>query len=287
MNRYKKGIFQLACAAVILLALAISNSSAETRPRLRVVHAAPGLANIDVYINDTLFFDNIFYRYISDYVPINAGDQTIRVRPAQASPRDATVVEVSAPFNENQDYTIIAAGRQGDIQHWRLEDDNRNLPGTGSSKLKIVHAAIDTPSVEICLADVCHTLAFRTNTDYFLMDPGTYIPKVRLNGSDITYVETPPLQLLDNSVHTVFITGQAYNQPGLQLLYTFDAGEMGGDPYPPAPYPPGNGSPPEGYPPPPAYPPVSGAFLSPQLLGMLAGLALIVVGSVGFWLTRK
>ena len=115
MKRYTKGLIQLSLALLITLIVGGVITQADSKPRLRIVHAAPGISNIDVYINDTLFFDNIFYRYISDYAPIKSGELTVRVRPAGASPRDDTLIEVGASYNENQDYTLIAAGRQGDI----------------------------------------------------------------------------------------------------------------------------------------------------------------------------
>jgi hypothetical protein len=249
-----------------------------------VIHAAPVVPALDVYVSDILFFDNIFYTIVSPYAPVAPGDQTLKIRPAIASPKDPSLVEVNAPYNENQDYTLIVAGSLGNLQNWRLEDDNSDLPGTGTSRVRIVHASADTPTAEICLADVCNTLAFKEDTDYFLMDPGTYTPSVTLNGTDPAKITTPPLVLQDNSIHTVFLVGKRHGKPSLELLYTFDAGDPDVNPHPSSPELPHTG--PEGQLPAPEYPPVSGAFLSPRLLGMLAGLLLITIGGASFWLTR-
>lgn len=279
MKRYVNNPIKIFLALLIGLIFTHSSASAANPPRLRVLHAAPGLSNLDIYLSDTLFFENIFYTYLSDYAPANPGDQTIKVRPAGASPRDPTLLEVSTPYNQDQDYTVIAAGRQGDIQRWRLEDDNQNLPGTGTAKVRIVHAAFGTPTTEFCLADVCRTLAFQQDTGYFLMDPGTYKPVVRINDPENIPITIPPLVLLDNSIHTVFLVGEKHMQPRLELLYSFDAGEPDLNPHP--------SHPDDGAAPPPAYPPVSGAFLSPQLLGVVAGVIMIMIGGMGFWLTSR
>lgn len=282
MKRYARHIIPFSFALLGLIILGSVIVRADSRPRLRVFHAAPGLSNVDIYLDDTLFFDNVFYRYISDYAPINPGDHTVRVRPAGASPRDPTLIEVNAPYGDNQDYTIVAAGRQGDLQNWRLEDNNQDLPGQGTAKVRVVHASFDTPTTEFCLGQVCRTLAFKENTDYFLLDPGTYTPSVRVNGADISRIKIPPLKLQDNAIHTVFLAGQRLGDPPLQLLYTLDAGEAL-DTYPPAPPPDGDapGAPP------PAYPPVSGAFLPTKVVGMLAGAILIMAGGVGLWVIRR
>ena len=284
MRRHAKRILQLCLVLLIMLFFSGVIVLAANRPRVRVIHAAPVVPSLDVYVSDILYFDNIFYTIVSEYAPVAAGDQTTKLRPAMSSTKDPSLVEVNAPFNEDQDYTLIVAGSLANLQNWRLEDDNE-LPGTGTANVRIVHASADTPSAEICLADVCNTLAFKENTGYFLMDPGTYQPQVHLNGTDPSLIKTPPLELQDNSVHTVFLVGKRHGQPSLELLYTFDAGDPVLNPHPPPPDLPGKG--PIGNPPAPEYPPVSGAFLSPGLVAVLAGILLVTIGGVGFRLTRS
>ncbi|MCB0163895.1 MAG: DUF4397 domain-containing protein [Anaerolineae bacterium] len=289
MNAYRRLVIQILGIFLLLLAVGSSLSYADQRPRLRVVHAATGLQNIDIYVNDLLFFDNIDFQFISDYTPVDAGERTIKVRPAGVSPEDPTMREVTEAYSTDQEYTIMVAGRIRGIDYWRLTDDNR-LPGDGTSKVRIVHAATYTPTAEFCLGDVCRTLAFKETSDYFLLDPGLYQPRIRLNGVEMTSLNAPPLELVNNSVHTVFMIGQLQDQPtALRLLYTLDAGEHQIPSYP-MPFPPGASRPPGGDQPagpPPIYPPVTGAFLSPQAIGVLIGAALILLGCVGFWVARR
>jgi hypothetical protein len=285
MRGYKKQLVQFFLGLMIVLLATGVGALAANRPRIRVVHAAPVVPSLDVYVVysvDTLFFDNIFYSQISEYAPIEPGDRTVKARPAMTSPKDPSLIEVNAPYNNDQDYTVIVAGSLDSLQYWRLDDDNTNLPGTGSSRLRVVHASAGTPSAEICIGDVCRTLAFKEDTGYFLMDPGVYTPQVNLNGADPSYIKIPPLVLQDNSIHTVFLVGKRHGEPNLELLYTFDAGEPDANPHPPSP-----GQPPADHPSPPIYPPETGAFLSLTAMGMIAGAILIVGGGIGFWLTRR
>ena len=281
MSGYKKRPVRFSIWLIITFLLAAVGVFAANRPRIRVVHAAPVVPSLDIYVGDTLFFDNIFYSHISEYAPINSGDQTVKARAAMTSPKDPSLIEVNAPYNNDQDYTIVVAGSLDSLQYWRLDDDNLNLPGTGSSRVRVVHASAGTPSAEICIGEVCRTLAFKEDTGYFLMDPGVYTPKVHLNGPDPYFIKVPPLVVQDNSIHTVFLAGKRHGEPRLELLYTFDAGEPDVNPHPPSP-----GQPPGGHPSPPIYPPVSGALLSARAMGIITGIILIV-GSIGFWLTQR
>lgn len=284
MKIYSRIIYGLFLALGLLIIGSGGGVYAQEPPRLRVVHAAPGLTHVDIYVNETLFFDNTFFGYISPYTPVDPGDRTLRVRPADTSSDYPSLIEVSVPYSEDRDYTLIVAGRLEDLEHWRLEDDN-SPPGETTARVRIVHASADSPATDFCLADVCHILAFKQDTGYFLMDPGTYIPRVRINNTGVNYINTPPLLLTNNSVHTIIMMGEEEGRPGLKLVYTLDSDDLGAAP---APAIPGPGPIPGGSLPPPAYPPTTGAFLAPQLIRALAlGLIFVMIGGVGLWAIRR
>ncbi len=279
MLTHKKILLQLSFALLIFLLVGSILIFADTRPRVRAIHAAPGVSNVDTYSDGTLYFENVFYAYVTNYAPLNGGEHTIRVKPAGSGSGGPNIIEAVGPYNDNQDYTVILAGRQDTPQHWRLDDDNKDLPGPGTARIRIVHASLDTPTTEFCIGDVCKTMAFKDNPEYFRLSPGVYYPEVRLNGTDFPKINIPPLHLEDNSIYTVFMIGRSQNEPRLQLIYTLDAGEPNPDGDKPVP--------PDTNPHAPVYPPVTGAFLSPKLMGLIAGVVLIIVGGVGYWIAQK
>jgi hypothetical protein len=294
MKTLAKSLSKLFWACLLLLTIAGGvMAQGDERPRLRVVHAAPEIQKVDIYLGETIYFRNIYYTYISDYVAINPGNPKLSSRIPGAGFEVVALFDHTFTYEPNKDYTVVAAGKLLSNQRWTwlLEDDNK-LPGEGTAKVRIVHAAYETPTTDFCLADVCHTLAFQENSGYFLIDPGAYIPKLHVNATGKTFVEIPPLNLKDNSVHTLFLVGQIGSQEGLKLLYTLDAGSLppkGGPPpavpgdSPPYPAPlPGSGDVP-----PPAYPPETGAFLSPELQAILVGFVLSLIGGFSFWVIRR
>lgn len=291
MRRSIKSYIQLSSLLLMVFIFFGISVQAQSPPRLRIVHAAPGLQRIDIYLEGTaadnkILFDNIPYRFISDYIVVAPDPINIIGRPAGTNRKFGAIVQFADfTYEENKDYTLIITNRLEETQrvNWTLEDNNE-LPGTGTSRVRIVHAALDSPLAEVCLAYVCHTLAFQQDSEYFLMEPGTYFPRVRLDSTNKIHVNIPPLVLQDNGVHTIFLTGQLEGQPHLQLLYTFDAGELA-DTYPPPDHPHG-GKPGGGYPPP-VYPPVTGAFLSPKAMVVVVGAVLILASGIGFWLARN
>lgn len=280
----KKYIYSF-LAALLLVLLAGLSAQAQEPPRLRVVHAAPGLTNVDIYVNDVLFFDNTFFGYISPYVPVDPGDRTLRVRPADTSGDFPSLIEVNAPYGEDRDYTLIVAGKLEDLEYWRLDDDNK-FPGETTARVRFVHASADTPTTELCLGEVCHILAFKQDTGYFRLDPGTYMPVVRINNTGINFINTPPLLLKNDSVHTIVMMGEEEGRPGLKLVYTLDSDDTGSALPGPAPHAPG--ALPGSAAPPPAYPPKTGVFLSPQLIRtILGGLTLAIIAGLALRAFRR
>jgi hypothetical protein len=276
----------------ILLAGRAAAQTDDQRPRLRIVHASPEIQKVDIYLDERLYFRNIYFTYISDYVPINPGTPKLSSRLPGSDFATPPFFEHTFTYENNKDYTVVAAGRLLNNQRWTwLLEDRNDLPGEGTSLLRIVHAAFETPSAEFCVENVCHTLAFQENSGYFRLDPGTYVPKVHVNGTGVTYIEVPPLKLQDNSVHTIFLVGQIQSQEGLKLLYTLDAGMLPTHAPGPSKPAPGHAAPPDpSIVPPPAYPPVTGAFLSPELravAAIVAGIVVVVLGSLGFRLVRR
>jgi hypothetical protein len=279
MKIHSRYIYSFLAALLLVLLLAGLSAQAQEPPRLRVVHAAPGLTNVDIYVNDVLFFDNTFFGYISPYVPVDPGDRTLRVRPADTSGDFPSLIEINAPYGEDRDYTLIVAGKLEDLEYWRLDDDNK-FPGETTARVRFVHASADSPTTEFCLGEVCHILAFKQDTGYFRLDPGTYIPAVRINNTGSNFINTPPLLLKNDSVHTIVMMGEEEGKPGLKLVYTLDSDDTGSALPGLAPHAPG--ALPGSAAPPPAYPPTTGVFFSPQLIrALMVGLTLIIIVGLG------
>src|SRR5450432_281217 len=54
-------------------------------PQLRIVHALPGVAPLDIYLNDTKALSTVTYTQASDFATVPAGDYVINVFPACVS----------------------------------------------------------------------------------------------------------------------------------------------------------------------------------------------------------
>lgn len=289
---------QVALFIFIMLSLGLVavHAQDDNRPRLRVVNASLGVPKADVYLNDTLYFSNVFYSYISNYIPVDA--TTLRLRVLPAGVKDVgQIVERDWAFEAERDYTMVIVGTSENIDEiWVFDDDNQTPLEPGQARVRFLHASRDAPAVEICLDNQCNRLAYRENEDnYVTIDAGTYDLGIRLIGTDEVHFDVLPIGFKAGEVYSIFILDPQQGEVRPRIIPHIDTGRLLPQPpgdagkkppygpdYPGEPLPYAPGEPGQ----PPAYPPVTGSFLSPSALGIL--FTVIVLGLIGgFWIVRR
>lgn len=265
---------------VVFLLAALSLGGVTTqaqgnRPHLRVINAALGIPSADVYVDGTLYFQGLYYGYVSNYIPVDQGSRSIRIRAAGVE-SGGDLVTGDANFEgsegERRDYTVVIL----ETSIWVFEDDNRSELRPGQTRVRAVNAS-QGPAVEICLDDQCETLTHQHLTPYITLDAGTYDFNMRLIGTDELYFDVLPITFDAGEVYSIFILDPTQGEVRPRIIPHADTGqavpEVPGPGYPSCP---GCA---------PVYPPVTGAFLSPVALTVIIALILILAGS--FWIVRR
>ncbi len=272
--------------------------------RLRVVNAALALPEADIYVGETLYFEDVVYGYISPYVPVDPGQRKLQVRPRGVNSISPVIERGDVNIEANRDFTAIILDVTGD-QFLIIRDDNETPLEPGQARVQILHVSRTTPAVEVCLDNRCQNLTYKGRSNfgnypnseevnhYTTLDAGTYNLVIRFTGLDKLQVFKQPIS---------FAAGQVYS------LFIFDAKQIGGKPHlalhsdtgqalphytedyavphsPGQPAMPGVGGPGGGAAPP-VYPPLTGAFLSPTALVWVSVLGTLIVVS-GVWLVKQ
>ena len=125
-------------AGVLLAAGCDSGNDEDEVPALlRVVHATPGLAPIDFFIDFDLFTRNLAFRSATPYNRWEPGLRRFEVR---AAGDPAELVAQDFVLDEDTAYTALVTGAAGDSSFILLQD-NRSAPPAGQARLRMVHAA--------------------------------------------------------------------------------------------------------------------------------------------------
>jgi hypothetical protein len=270
-----KHFIQVAFLLTMLSLGGVVAQAQDNRPHLRVINTALGIPGADVFVDGTLYFQDVYYGYVSNYVPVDQGNRSVRVRAAGVeSGGDLIVGEANFEGSEGErrDYTVVIL----ETSIWVFEDDNRSELRPGQTRVRAVNTS-QGPAVEICLDDLCETLTHQRLTPYITLDAGTYNLNMRLIGTDELYFDVLPITFDTGEVYSIFILDPTQGEIRPRVIPHADTGQSG------------PGVPDPGYSPcpgcPPVYPPVTGAFLSPVALTVIVALILVLVGS--FWIVRR
>jgi hypothetical protein len=114
--------------------------------QFKLIHAAPGTAGINAFVDATNIFSNVPYQGASSYAALAAGSHTVTVESVAAP--GAVIASVTPPFAPATDTSVVVTGLPGAQTAVALADNN--LPGTtGTVRIRFVNVATDVGAVDV------------------------------------------------------------------------------------------------------------------------------------------
>lgn len=157
---------------------------------VRVVHAAAGSPEVDVYLNDSPIITGLAFGTSTEFIAIPSGDdRKIQVVAAGGTPGDGDLVDTDFNADGRQGYEVVVNGNPDDLKAESSEIDLSPLP-EGQSRVRVIHASPDAGGVDVVVADgptLFEGVNFRDKTDYTTVDSATY--KIQLKKDDSVALE--------------------------------------------------------------------------------------------------
>jgi hypothetical protein len=177
----------------------------DDRPHLRVVNASLRVPVADVYLNDRLYFKSAYYSFISTYLPIERKKYLLKIKPADVVDT-GSIIEREWEFKDDRQYTMVLVSKSNGIDEpWVFEDNVKGKLTPGKGRVRLVHASLDMPALEICLNEQCEVLAFKQVDDYMQLDEGVYALTLRVAGNVAPPFVSLPATIEAGQVYTIFI----------------------------------------------------------------------------------
>jgi hypothetical protein len=224
----KRGLLRLLLAVSALTGACSDDEGTgpeEGLARLRVVHAEPELAEIDVIVDDIEMASDLSFQDASDYLELEPGSHHVVFLTG-----DATLDELQVNLAERADYTVLPCC-PGFPSSLFLTDDNTESV-EGNAKIRVIHFA-SAPPVDIYLTAPDADLETETPalvalggfqaSDYQELPTGDYQIRVTPAGSKTVLLDGGTQAVGPGEVRTVVLVDAEGGGDELSLLVLEDA----------------------------------------------------------------
>ena len=234
--RITRRITMLLAASALLLgipaAATASAASATTGTGwIRLAHLSPNTPPVDVYLysfgnsNAEIVLHHVAYGTVSPYEVVTAGDYSVAMRAAGASPSSQPVLSTSVTVKAGQAYTVAGMGPESGLR-LQVLDDQLTTP-SGKSLVRVIQASLKEPVVKFhcsCGGDIAPKASFGSVSPYAPIPPGTWTMTAIVGGSTKASL---PVPLAAGTVHTMVVLD---GTNGLEIVDLVDAAGAGQPP---------------------------------------------------------
>jgi Domain of unknown function (DUF4397) len=237
VQRVTRRLLMLLAASALLLgipaaATAFASSATTGTGWIRLAHLSPNTPAVDVYLYS---FDNskamivlhhVAYGTVSPYESVQAGDYSVAMRGAGASPTSQPVLSTSVTIAAGHAYTVAGMGPESGLRLAVLDDD-LTTP-SGQSLVRVIQASLKQQEVKVSLGStvLSPSLKFASVSAYQAVAPGTETVSVTPVTAGATDASSS-VDLAAGTVHTLVVLDGAN---GLEVVNLEDASGSGKPP---------------------------------------------------------
>lgn len=232
--RLTRRLLMLLAASALLLgipaaATAFASSATTGTGWIRLAHLSPNTPAVDVYLysfgnsNAKIVLHHVAYGEASPYEIATAGDYSVAMRLAGASPSTSPVLSTGVTIAAGHAYTVAGMGPESGLRLQVLADD-LTTP-SGRALVRVIQASLKDQTVKVTYGPtvLASSLAFATVTSYHTVTPGTVTVAVTAGAGDANTSVT----VAAGTVHTLVVLDGAN---GLQIDNLTDAAGSGEPP---------------------------------------------------------
>lgn len=223
----------LAASALLLgipaAATAFASSATTGTGWIRLAHLSPNTPAVDVYLysfddsSAMIVLHHVAYGTVSPYESVKAGDYSVAMRAAGASPTSQPVLSTSVTIAAGKAYTVAGMGPESGLRLQVLNDELTTPPG--QARVRVIQASLKQQTVKITLGStvLASSLKFADVSPYQSVSPGAQTVTVSAGAEEANSNVT----LAAGTVHTLVVLDGA---SGLEVVNLEDASGSGKPP---------------------------------------------------------
>jgi len=201
---------------------------------VRFIHAVPGLAALDLFVNDIKVIGEARYKAVTPYSELTADTQAFRLRLAGQEGAEP-LAEEKESFGTGKHYTVIAVPTSatmifskdaGQNAQLRFLGDDLVAPASGKTRLRVIQTSPDLNEVDVFVTDHSEALLkgveFGADTKYAEFEPVSGTLEVRRAGENIATLTVPNVRFEAGKIYTVLVIGRTKGTAKLESVIVED-----------------------------------------------------------------
>ncbi len=163
----------------------IQSDPISTDPgRLQLIHDAPDLLPVDVYVDGQRWLDDFAFRTATPFDTLEAGTHTLEIVEGSAADNSMPLLSTTISLAEGAPVVAVVSNRVSDLTIQTNEQARMAVQTPGQTEFFILHDAVDAPAVDLSILDetpqhnlvrvLVEDFAFADQTTYFGLAPGSY-----------------------------------------------------------------------------------------------------------------
>lgn len=176
---------KLLVLVVVALGVGVLAPNAMAAAKLRVLHAAPDVPAVTVYVNGKAAVPSLGTLASTPYLSVPAGTYRVAVS-LQGRPESEAALRATVTLKDKQRYTAMARGLlAAKTAKLALITDMRTAPGKGIAAIRVAHLSPDAPNVDVWVntKKVLSNVPYEAVSSYLRVKPGTYRIRVVAAGT--------------------------------------------------------------------------------------------------------
>ncbi len=220
----------LAASALLLGIPAAATASAASATTgtgwIRLAHLSPNTPAVDVYLysfgnsNAEIVLHHVAYGTVSPYEEVTAGDYSVAMRAAGASPSSQPVLSTSVTVKAGHAYTVAGMGPESGLRLQVLDDQLTTPPG--KSVMRVIQASLKQQTVKFTCGGqtIVPKATFGSVSAYQAIPAGTWTMQAIGSGD----TATGRWAMAPGTVHTMVVLD---GTNGLEIVNLVDAAGAG------------------------------------------------------------
>jgi hypothetical protein len=196
---------------------------AEGQACVLMLHGAPDVGPIDVYVDGTLTVTGAEFGVLGEFVPVAGGERQIEFVPSGLGP-DAAIASTRTNLSPAVAYEVFVSGTAESAAVQIIPIDTRPLPAN-TARVRVVHGGIETPAGDLARGggapQVAGVVPGQASSE-IEAPTGIYELELRAAGTSNVLLPLSGIQFLPDTVYSFYVSGSpAIGSLGVTLVPVF------------------------------------------------------------------